>query len=102
MRWGTGRAAGEAKVAGGGGVDPPPPSARGGGKWVDVYAHTARRHEVTNRFQVEYVGSFPSFALISRLNELKSAPTTPTAPRWRSPGWGICLECFFLFAFVVY
>ena len=30
--WGTGLAAGEAKVAGGGGVDPPPPPARGG--WV--------------------------------------------------------------------
>ena len=30
--WGTGGAAGEAKVAGGSGVDPPPPPPRGG--WV--------------------------------------------------------------------
>ena len=41
--WGTGRAAGEAKVAGGGGVGPPPPPARG---WVvgggTCSGHTAR------------------------------------------------------------
>ena len=62
--WGTGGAAGEAKVAGGGGVDPPPPPALGGwvGGRVGCSDHTVtqvtrgdnltKRFEVTTPFQV--------------------------------------------------